>query len=254
MRMTFIEKMRLKSPLKSPLVRGLTCFDPKLILYKATLGVARMKTVLEIIFNSKRISENLAENARKEYLLLTKEVQTNRELNIAIISFLNDTSDKVGLDEFYESLIGHSVDYKALYEVIKICLIFSHGNASVEGGFSVNKNLLVENLQEESLISQRIIRDEIKQVGGIHAIKITPKMIIHVKNSRKRYYDLLEKKKKEYGSDDRKIDKRKIEKQLKELDEKKKKLTLKEKKKTSSCGPRKSFWKNKELICNLLKQ
>lgn len=51
-------------------------------------------------------------------------------------------------------------------------------------------------------------------------------MIIHVKISRKRYYDLLEKKKKEYGSDDRNIDKRKIEKQLKELDEKKKKIAL----------------------------
>lgn len=36
----------------------------------------------------------------------------------------------------------------------------------VETGFSVNKELLVENLTERSLIAQRIVHDSIQNAGG----------------------------------------------------------------------------------------
>ena len=42
---------------------------------------------------------------------------------------------------------------------MKVVLTISYGQASVERGFSVNKNLLVENLQESSLIAQRRVVD-----------------------------------------------------------------------------------------------
>ena len=38
-----------------------------------------------------------------------------------------------------------------------LLLLLSHGQASVERGFSVNKEVMVQNLAEQSLISQRII-------------------------------------------------------------------------------------------------
>lgn len=38
----------------------------------------------------------------------------------------------------------------------------SHGNTDVERGFNMNKELLVEIMQEESLISQRITYDHTK--------------------------------------------------------------------------------------------
>ena len=37
----------------------------------------------------------------------------------------------------------------------------SHGNASVERGFSVNESILVENMSERSLIGQRLVIDAI---------------------------------------------------------------------------------------------
>ena len=43
--------------------------------------------------------------------------------------------------------------------VFKLLLCLSHGQASVERGFSVNSNLLVENMHEDSLIAQRISHD-----------------------------------------------------------------------------------------------
>ena len=43
---------------------------------------------------------------------------------------------------------------------------FSHSQSVIERGFSINKHLLVENLQEKSLISQQIVH------GHINSIKI----------------------------------------------------------------------------------
>jgi len=48
-------------------------------------------------------------------------------------------------------------NYAALFDIVKIFLVLSHGQASVEWGFSVNKEIEVENLHEHSLVAQRII-------------------------------------------------------------------------------------------------
>jgi len=42
---------------------------------------------------------------------------------------------------------------------MKLILVLSHGNAAVESGFSVNGDMLVENLHEASLVAQRIVYD-----------------------------------------------------------------------------------------------
>ena len=48
-------------------------------------------------------------------------------------------------------------NYAALFDIVKVLLVLSHGQASVERGFSVNKEIEVENLHEHSLVAQRII-------------------------------------------------------------------------------------------------
>ena len=40
-----------------------------------------------------------------------------------------------------------------MWEVCKIMSTLSHGQSSVEGGFTVNKQLSIENLKEKSLIA-----------------------------------------------------------------------------------------------------
>ena len=48
--------------------------------------------------------------------------------------------------------------------VFKLLSCLSHGQASVERGFGVNSNLLVENMHENSLITQRIVQDHVKSL------------------------------------------------------------------------------------------
>jgi len=61
----------------------------------------------------------------------------------------------------------------------KLILILSHGNATVEHGFSVNAECLVENQLDKNLIAQRCIYNTVENVGDIESIKIDKKTITH---------------------------------------------------------------------------
>lgn len=49
--------------------------------------------------------------------------------------------------------------YEKLWDVFKIMLTISHGQALVERGYSVNKDLLIENMQERTVIALRHVYD-----------------------------------------------------------------------------------------------
>ena len=53
----------------------------------------------------------------------------------------------------------------ASHQVDPQSLILSHGSAAVESGFSINNDMLVENLLEESLVGQRIVYDSYCRVN-----------------------------------------------------------------------------------------
>ena len=72
------------------------------------------------------------------------------------------------LDSFLYLHMGPKRSYQSLWKVVADLLILSHGQASAERGYSINKQLEVENLQERSFISQ----DHIQSVGGVLAVSI----------------------------------------------------------------------------------
>ena len=69
-----------------------------------------------------------------------------------------------GLDSFLYGCIGEKTEYSKLWEAFKMLLILSHGQSCVERGFSDNKDILSNNMQDETLISYRISYDGIKMV------------------------------------------------------------------------------------------
>ena len=62
---------------------------------------------------------------------------------------------------------------------MKLILVLSHGNAAVESGFSVNDDMLVENLHEASLVAQRIVYNSINSAGGVLKVAIDKRMLQH---------------------------------------------------------------------------
>lgn len=73
----------------------------------------------------------------------------------------NRTTDR--LDEFGLSILKENLSARALHTFIRKILTLSHGQASIERGFSINKDAIVENQKESSLIAQSLVYDSIKK-------------------------------------------------------------------------------------------
>ena len=55
---------------------------------------------------------------------------------------------KFSLDDFYFSTLKDSNKFKSLLAIISLILAFDDRQALVERGFSINKSMLLENMQE----------------------------------------------------------------------------------------------------------
>lgn len=57
--------------------------------------------------------------------------------------------------------------YQKLFKVVQLLLVLSHGQASMQRGFSMKKELEIENLASQSLVAQRLVCDYVNAVGGV---------------------------------------------------------------------------------------
>ncbi|KAJ8032368.1 hypothetical protein HOLleu_25882 [Holothuria leucospilota] len=103
-------------------------------------------------------------------------------------------------------------------------LLLSHGQASVERGFSFNKQLEVENLQERSFISQRHVVDHIKSVGGTLSVLVDRKLLMSAAGARQRYLAHLEDEKRKKEKETRVLKRKVADERIKELEKKKARL------------------------------
>ena len=110
---------------------------------------------------------------------------------------------KSRLDDFMVSILSDKEDLAVLYEVIQMVLILSHGNAQVESGFSINGDILSENLQEESVVAQRQVYDGIHNQGGVLNVDITKEMMRSVRVSHSRYTEALKEKRLKYSKEEK---------------------------------------------------
>ena len=77
--------------------------------------------------------------------------------------------------------------YGKCWTVFKIVLTLSHGQVAVEREFSVNKELLFENRQQTSVISQRLIYDYVVDISkSTSEIPLTNKMLIGTSKIKKK--------------------------------------------------------------------
>ena len=98
---------------------------------------------------------------------------------------------------FFKELTGVSIQ-KELCMFLQVLLVISHGQASVERGFSLNKSLLVDNMEEMSIQCCRLIKDHLLlNKLSPHFLDIIKKMLQHARTARQRYeYYLQEKRNK----------------------------------------------------------
>lgn len=128
------------------------------------------------------------------------------------------------LDSFWKNILADTgLVFPNLITFLKKILILSHGNAALERGFSVNKECLIVNMLDQSLVTQRVTHDAILQVGNVSA-----------RNARGRYQESLEKKKKDKQQEETEASKKRENTlAIKKLETKKAKILAEAQKETA---------------------
>ncbi|GBL84560.1 hypothetical protein AVEN_99516-1 [Araneus ventricosus] len=183
-------KLLEKSPAAYPMVKALTCFDPS-IAANDNCRKLRIRKLLTTLEEHRHISSLLADQAEKQFHLICSESALQEELK----AFSCHTQR---VDQFWSHLFKRYTNTDAIQSVMEMVMIFFHGNSNVERGFSVNKECVVDNMKEETLIAQRLVYDGVMDHGkDIGNMDISKSLIHSYKNARSRLTEETKKRERE---------------------------------------------------------
>ena len=140
-----------------------------------------MKELVQIMYNKNHITALTADKCKMQFSQLC-----NLASETLHHQFQEYSRSKDRLDKFYYNIIRQNPDFADVFSIIHLILILSHGNASVESGFSVNADMLVENLLEESLSAQRTVYDSVQAAGGLTGVNIDKSTLQFVRSEKQK--------------------------------------------------------------------
>ena len=188
-----LKKLLLKSPIVYSLVRHMSALDPRKMESSPDACRSNFKKIVSILSQHGRVHETECDIVWQQYSQFLDNIPI---IGTEKFQKFSPKSDRV--DELLCPFMA-SDEYILLLKVIKMLLILSHGQAAVERGFSVNKEVEVENLKDSSIVAQRLVCDTVRSYGGILNVPITNGLQMSVASSRSKYEAYLdqERKKKE---------------------------------------------------------
>ena len=126
------------------------------------------------------------DNFKSDFMDLLDEASTRD----TFISF--DPKKGHRLEHFYS--VCHD-KFQTVWPVIKM-FVLSNGQGSVGKGFSSNKQSNDVNLQKESLVARRVIKDHMFSIGvGVEHLSVTPELLSECRDAYRRFQDSLRFKK-----------------------------------------------------------
>lgn len=219
-----IEKLQNKSPLEHKMVKGASCLDPS-VMSSETLRNSRVKIALDEFVKNKWVSGLTADGIMKEYKAFCFQVARSGNFK--------EYKRTERLDAFLFNLLSKNEASEDFCLFVSRILCLSHGQASVERGFNINKEILVENQRERSLIAQRIVHDTVfSSVGkNWYEFKVTKPLLESVRQANRRLKEarqseLLRQKKGESLANEKRIAAAQLK--AKELERKNKRDQLEE--------------------------
>ena len=122
------------------------------------------------------------------------------------------------LDAFYWNYMK-DVKHARVWEIFKNIFTLMHGQAAVERGFSVNSKLLVENLQEKTLVGNRFVYSSVKSDAyHFSELSFTSRLKGNVWEARMRYQLYLEEQGKLHAKSDKAKKSKAVEDEIRKIE------------------------------------
>ena len=152
------EKIMERSPLAKPLCKQLSYLTPQNLLNKKTEYIeSNINKILMELSSLKIITPNLADRISSQFGEFIRSVKRRTELKEICVKF-DKTKERV--DAFYVKTLKVT-QYKALFSFMQLVFCLSHGQSSVERGFSLNRDTAKRNMHEDTFITKRLIKDHL---------------------------------------------------------------------------------------------
>lgn len=179
-----------KSPLNYPLARNLNWLVPGLICHSPDACVASLKRCLSLLTESGHVQVGKCDDIIKQFGIFARNAATQD-------AFLMFRVGKDRLDELLYNNLAKNEDMQDLWQVARTILLLSHGQATVERGFSVNKETMADNMMEHTLIAKRVVKDHLMSIGGkVSDVNVTPALLAAAASGRQQYQQYLDEQKK----------------------------------------------------------
>ena len=196
---TAAKKIIERSPLSRAIVRNMVCLNPKTVSTEdCSALIKKFEIILSKLVALNRLGTDACDDLIKEYKSFIKFVKREHKEEFGEYALKNS----LRLDKFLQKFMN-TEDFIKLWNLVKSLLILSHGQASVERGFSINKDTLKTNLTEKTLVGLLIVNDAIRMKLGsdalsdVHKINITKNMLTNCRIARMRYQNYLDEQRKE---------------------------------------------------------
>lgn len=133
---------------------------------KKKSNMTKMSNILMLLADCSRIKKMNCDIALMQYINILEaffSMDSNNQFKNCCDNLFDPLTDDVS--RFFYDFLAKDLTHCNFWDVLKTLLLLSHSQASVERVFSINKNLIIENLSQESLIAKRIIEDYIRRIS-----------------------------------------------------------------------------------------
>ena len=131
---TTVAKIQERSPLKYNLARKLASLDPRVMVSNQDTAIKMFEQVLQRLIESRWKTSEEADTVMAEYRKLVFDA---KKYHLEQFSSFNVGEDR--LDSFLAEVLQSNKERENLWKTVQLLLTLSHGQATVERGFSVNK-------------------------------------------------------------------------------------------------------------------
>jgi len=212
-------KLMERSPLKYKMARNLMTLNPIYIASNQEAATTRFANVLQQLISHKMKSAHLCDIVLQQYKAFVADVERYHKDDFKSYQH----SDK-GLDVFLAEHLDQKPQFANLWQTVKMLLILSHGQSCVERGFSDNKDILSNNMHQDTLVGFRRAHSGIKSLECPIEDSINSQLLVSCKHAHARYTQSLSSKKAADEQAQRESLKRKIEDDIKQAKKKPQKL------------------------------
>jgi len=191
-----MKQLLLKSALKYSLTKNISSLDPRLMddAAKREANKTHFHGVIAKLTETGRFPESDADEAVKQYVDFIDIVAVKCHAEFA--TFDTNTGRVESL--LHSHMAAPSSSYLKLWGVVKQILLLSHGQASVERGFSINRQVEVENILGETVTARQIVCDTVGALGGVLNFDVSSrKLLISCSSACHKYVTYLEDQKKQ---------------------------------------------------------